>query len=164
MKKKLSFFLLIMIAVLFLHGNTKKETSNLPPSYKKWLEEEVVYIIIPIEKEVFLKLKTDRERDLFIEAFWKHRDTNPATPENEFRQEHYPRINYANLVFFQEGGLGEYKLYSPLKDGPQALMTSYWGDPMDYLEAYERLREFEPDLAQVSLSLIPGDKSKSASN
>jgi len=58
-KKKLSFFLLIIIAVFFLHGNTKKETSNLPPSYKKWLEEEVVYIIAPIEKEVFLKLKTD---------------------------------------------------------------------------------------------------------
>jgi len=215
-KKKLSFFLLIIIAVFFLHGNTKKETSNLPPSYKKWLEEEVVYIIAPIEKEVFLKLKTDRERDLFIEAFWKHRDTNPATSENEFRQEHYRRINYVNhffgrrtpkpgwrtdrgriyiilgepndiqrfegktqvypseiwfyqgktnlglppgfnLVFFQEGGLGEYKLYSPLKDGPQALMTSYWGDPMDYLEAYNRLSEFEPDLAQVSLSLIPGE-------
>ncbi|MBS3819422.1 GWxTD domain-containing protein, partial [bacterium] len=69
---------------------------NLPERYRKWLEEEVVYIITPLEKEVFLKLKTDRERDLFIEAFWKHRDPNHSTPENEFKEEHYRRLNYVN--------------------------------------------------------------------
>ncbi|MCG2814810.1 MAG: tetratricopeptide repeat protein, partial [Candidatus Aminicenantes bacterium] len=64
-----------------------------------------------------------------------------------------------SLVFFQESAVGEYRLYSPLADGPQALLTSYYGDPMDYYTAYTTLREFEADLAEVSLSLIPGEGS-----
>jgi hypothetical protein len=63
-----------------------------------------------------------------------------------------------NLIFFQDGGTGDYKLYSPLQHGPQALMTSYWGDQTDYLSAYQALREFEPELASVSMSLIPGER------
>ncbi|MCK7541291.1 MAG: GWxTD domain-containing protein [Marinilabiliales bacterium] len=54
----------------------KGQKPKLPESYKTWLDEEVVYIIAPMEREVFLKLQTDRERDLFIEAFWKQRDPN----------------------------------------------------------------------------------------
>jgi len=216
--KKISFIFLFICSLVFISIQAKINKNELPARYKKWLDEEVVYIISPMEKDVFLKLKTDRERDLFIEAFWKHRDPTPGTPENEFKIEHYRRINYVNhffgrgtpkpgwktdrgriyiilgepndiqrfegksqtypaevwfyqgktklglppgfnLVFFQQGGLGEYRLYSPLKDGPQALMTSYYGDPMDYLSAYRQLQEFEPDLAQVSLSLIPGEES-----
>jgi tetratricopeptide (TPR) repeat protein len=64
-----------------------------------------------------------------------------------------------NLVFYQEGAVGDYRLYSPLADGPQALMTTYTGDPVDYLAAYETLRELVPDLSEVSLSLIPGESS-----
>ncbi|MCP2597606.1 GWxTD domain-containing protein, partial [Candidatus Aminicenantes bacterium AC-335-G13] len=52
--------------------------------------------ILPQEREVFLKLNNDRERDLFIETFWKVRDPTPGTPENEFREEHIRRFNYAN--------------------------------------------------------------------
>jgi len=70
--------------------------ADLPERYRQWLEEEVVYIITPKEREVFLKLQTDRERDIFIEAFWKQRDPNPSSPQNEFRDEHYRRLNYAN--------------------------------------------------------------------
>jgi len=70
--------------------------SVLPERYRKWLDEEVVYLITPKEKEVFLKLQTDREREVFIEAFWKQRDPTPETPQNEFREEHYRRFNYAN--------------------------------------------------------------------
>ena len=140
-----------------------------------------------MEREVFLKLQTDRERDLFIEAFWKQRDPTPGSDENEFKTEHFRRIAYANrylrpgraaagladrprpllhhpgraaghpdgsrgsprtydaevwfyqgktdlglpagfnLVFFREGGHGEYKLYSPVGDGPQALLAGYFG-------------------------------------
>ncbi|NTU51000.1 MAG: GWxTD domain-containing protein, partial [Candidatus Aminicenantes bacterium] len=163
----------------------------------------------------FLKLRTDRERDLFIEAFWKQRDPTPGTDVNEFKTEHFRRIAYAdryygrdaprpgwrtdrgrfyiilgeprdiqrfegksqtydaeiwfyqgktdlglpaafNLVFFREGGHGEYRLYSPVGHGPQALMAGYFGGP-DYTAAYARLREIEPELAAVSLSLIPGE-------
>ncbi|MEE9500970.1 MAG: GWxTD domain-containing protein, partial [Candidatus Aminicenantaceae bacterium] len=65
-------------------------------------EEEVVYIITPTEKEVFLQLQTDREREMFFEAFWKQRDPNPNIPENEFKDEHYRRISHANKRFGRE--------------------------------------------------------------
>ncbi|NIO21866.1 MAG: hypothetical protein GTN76_14330, partial [Candidatus Aenigmarchaeota archaeon] len=65
-----------------------------------------------------------------------------------------------NLVFYQRGGMGEYVLYSPLNDGPQALMTSYFGDPADYLAAFRTLRNINPNLARVSLSLIPGESAR----
>ena len=74
----------------------KKSIKELPPKSKKWLKEEVIYIITPKEKDVFLQLETDKERKLFIEAFWKHRDPTPGTPWNEYKTEHYRRIAYAN--------------------------------------------------------------------
>ena len=217
-REKTKALLLFMGISLFVAASLMPSAEGkIPPQYQKWLDEEVVYIISPLEREVFLKLTMDRERDLFIEAFWKHRDPIPATPENEFKTEHYRRINYANhffgregpkpgwktdrgrvyiilgepndiqrfegktqtypsevwfyqgktdvglpagfnLVFYQQGGVGEYKLYSPAKDGPQALLTSYYGDPLDYLGAYTKLKEIEPDLADVSISLVPGEE------
>ena len=191
--------------------------SGLPERYRKWLEEEVAYIITAKEKEVFLKLQTDRERDVFIESFWKQRDPSPGTPGNEFREEHYRRLNYANqyfgrgtgkpgwktdqgriyiilgppnnietyenimgvypaqvwfyygdpnqglppgfnLIFFKKEGTGEYILYSPSDHGPQALVADYMYDARDARDAYERLYQLSPQLAQQSLSLIPGEK------
>jgi len=76
-----------------------KAVIGLPERYKKWLDEEAIYIITPKEREVFLKLQTDKERDIFIEAFWKQRDPTPGTPANEFREEHYKRIQYANKFY-----------------------------------------------------------------
>ena len=67
--------------------------------YRKWLEEDVYWIIIDQERDVFSKLKTDEERDAFIEQFWLRRDPDPATSENEFKIEHYRRILYANENF-----------------------------------------------------------------
>ncbi len=67
--------------------------------YSKWLNEEVVYIITPEERAAFGKLTTDEERDKFIEQFWLRRDPTPGTPENEFKEEHYRRIAYANSHF-----------------------------------------------------------------
>ncbi len=190
---------------------------KLPERYRKWLDEEVVYIIAPTERDVFQQLLTDRERDLFMEAFWKHRDPTPASPENEFKTEHYRRINYAdhflgreapmpgwrtdrgriyiilgepndinrmtskgelydcevwfyqgktdmglppgfNLLFFRQGGSGTYKLYSPTNDGPQALMAGYLGSSTDYYQAYMKLRDIDPMLADTAMSLIPGEQ------
>jgi GWxTD domain-containing protein len=67
--------------------------------YKKWLDEDAVYIISEEEKKVFKDLKTDEERESFIEQFWARRDPDPRTPENEFKEEHYLRIAYANDHF-----------------------------------------------------------------
>lgn len=208
--------LFALIACLSAGSLSPAAKTPLPERYRKWLEEEVVYIITPRERDVFGKLQTDRERDIFIEAFWKHRDSKPDTPENEFKTEHYRRIAYANhrfgrtapkpgwktdrgriyiilgdpndiqryegkqevvpsevwfyqdkaelglppgfnLVFFQEGGMGDFRLYSPVRDGPQALLTDYRGAVNDYQKAYKTLRDYEPNLAAVSLSLIPGE-------
>jgi len=64
----------------------KASVKDLPPRFRAWLEEEVVYIIGPKEKEVFFQLSNDRERDMFIEAFWRARDTDPGTPQNELKK------------------------------------------------------------------------------
>ncbi len=68
--------------------------------YKKWLEEDVVYIISPEEKAVFDSLTTSEEKDQFIEQFWHRRDPTPTTVENEFKIEHYRRIAYVNERYF----------------------------------------------------------------
>jgi GWxTD domain-containing protein len=64
--------------------------------YKNWLDQDVRYIISPEEEQAFKLLSTDEERDQFIEQFWLRRDPTPDTEENEFREEHYRRIQYAN--------------------------------------------------------------------
>src|SRR6202049_4330505 len=72
---------------------------ELGTPYKKWLNEDVVYIISPEERESFLRLQTNEEREQFIENFWLRRDPTPDTVENEFKDEHYRRIAYANEHF-----------------------------------------------------------------
>ncbi len=67
--------------------------------YKKWLEQDVIYIITDEEMAVFKSLTTDEERDQFIEQFWLRRDKTPETAENEYKIEHYRRILYANEKF-----------------------------------------------------------------
>jgi GWxTD domain-containing protein len=194
----------------------KLSVKDLPERYRRWLEEDVVYIISPREKSVFLQLATDREREMFIEAFWKARDEDPSTPENKAKDEHYRRIEYANknfgrglqaggwrsdmgriyitlgepktiekyenesdvypmivwfyqgltggtvpnafyVVFFKKDNMGDYVLYSPIRDGPQKLMPFYNGDMSNPLQAWGELRQRMPELADLSMSLIPGE-------
>ncbi|MGB8951740.1 MAG: GWxTD domain-containing protein [Candidatus Aminicenantales bacterium] len=216
-KHILFLFLIFGLALPTLGGPEKKFPRDLPDMYRKWLEEEVVYIITPKEKDVFLQLDTNRERDIFIEAFWKIRDPNPNTLENEFKVEHYRRINYSNqwfgrestkagwrtdrgriyiilgppkdiesyegqkqlypvqiwtypgdpaldlppqfnVVFYQRDGAGDYVLYSPIRDGPSSLVPGFMGSSYDAVAVYNQLREIEPNVARVSLSLIPGSR------
>jgi GWxTD domain-containing protein len=216
MKQK-SIVLFIFFFPVLLFAQSKKSPKDLAETYKKWIQEEVVYIITAKEKEVFLQFESDRERDVFIKAFWKHRDPTPGTPANEYKQEHYRRFNYANhyfgrtapkpgwktdrgriyiilgepadiekheshgkvypsevwfyqgdpsvglppqfqLIFFQKKGSGEYILYSPVRDGPESLIAGYLGDAMDRKIAYQQLLEYDPTLAPVTLSLIPGER------
>lgn len=211
-----AFFLLVIILFSSLFS-AMVSSPGLPEKYRRWLEEEVVYIITPKEREVFLKLQTDRERDIFIEAFWKQRDPTPGTPENEFKEEHYRRLNYANqnfgrgsgkpgwmtdrgrvyiilgppnniesyenimgvyptqiwfyygdpryglpagfnVIFFKKEGTGDYILYSPSDHGPQALIADYLYNAKDARDAYQRLYQLSPNLAEQTLTLIPGQK------
>ena len=224
MKGKIFFYsilaLLLFSAVDILAS--KREAKELPEIYRRWLEEEVVYIITPKEKVVFLQLDNDRVRNLFIEAFWRQRDPNPNTVENEFKKEHYRRIGFANqrfgkespgpgwrsdmgriyitlgepsyvekhenlsevypviiwfydgmieyglpnafsVVFFKKTGIGEFELYSPVKYGPHRLLIHYMGDPLNHLAAYNELLQIDPNIASVSLSLIPGEEAHTLS-
>jgi GWxTD domain-containing protein len=77
----------------------KKTLKELDTPYKKWLDEDVVYIITPDERKMFLQLGTNEEREAFIEQFWLRRSTNPDLPDNDFKEEHYRRIAYANEHF-----------------------------------------------------------------
>ena len=72
---------------------------ELKGEYKTWLDQEVPYIISDEERKAFKALSNDEERDAFIEQFWLRRNPNPDSPENEFREEHYRRIAYANDRF-----------------------------------------------------------------
>ena len=80
----------------------KKEAKlrkELETPWKKWLNEDVVYIITDEERKAFKDLQTDEERQSFVEQFWLQRDPTPDTEENEFKEEHYRRIAYANDHF-----------------------------------------------------------------
>ena len=72
---------------------------ELKGAYKTWLNQDVVWIITDDEARTFKSLSNDEERDAFIEQFWLRRNPNPDSPENEFREEHYRRIAYANEHF-----------------------------------------------------------------
>lgn len=188
----------------------------LTDKWKQWLDENVAYIITPKEKEVFLSLASDREREAFERAFWLQRDPTPGSPANEFRDEHDKRRKYANeslgrgsflpgwqtdrgkiyiilgkpvdvqryyesahnlvpcelwhyqgdtslglppffyIIFYQDQISAEYKLYSPSFDGPQRLLQhTLLTNPTRY-QAYQQIKEASAELAEASLSLIPG--------
>ena len=81
-----------------LAAQTEEERlARLTPEHRAWVEEEVVYIMTDAEREFFLTLETLDERQRFIEAFWRKRDPDPASPANEAEEEHYRRLAFANL-------------------------------------------------------------------
>ena len=205
-------------ALAALVGGSAAAQDGMAPRHRAWLEEEVVYIIAETERQAFLRLEGEDLRDAFIEAFWERRDPNPTTAENEYREEHYERIAYANefygrdtgragwrtdrgrfhivlgpprtkedfsysnflypaelwfyndpalrehgvppffyLLFFRRFGAGEMRLYSPVEDGPWALLIQpepfVQGDFRRQIElAFDQLHEISPELASAALS------------
>jgi GWxTD domain-containing protein len=104
--------------------------------YGKWLNQDVVYIIADAERAAFQRLTTDEERQKFIDQFWLRRDPTPGTAQNEFKEEHYRRIEYANQRFRTASGQPGwqtdrghmYIVYGPpdeLEDHPQGARTPY---------------------------------------
>src|SRR5438552_730488 len=77
----------------------RRTLKELDSAYRQWLTEDVTYIISPDERNAFLQLDTNEEREQFIEQFWLRRSSNPDLPENDFKEEHYRRIAYANEHF-----------------------------------------------------------------
>ena len=74
--------------------NFKEEVKRV---YQDWVKKDVAYIITSEEKKAFTALKSDEERENFIEAFWRRRDPNPDTEENEYREEYYEQIGRAHV-------------------------------------------------------------------
>lgn len=217
MKKALSLFIVLAVAGS-LAAQTKVSVKDLPEQYQDWLNL-VQYIILPVERDVFLKLTNNRDRDIFIETFWKQRDPTPGTPANEYKDEILRRFRHVNkffgrstvrqgwqtdmgriymilgepmsierfeassfivpcqawtyygdpqkglpslfnLLFYQRSGIGEYRLYDPFADGPARLLMNQQDiDPFDYQDLYEKIRDIAPTLADLSLTLIPGEYS-----
>lgn len=165
-----------------LDGYPRVDATQLAESYREWLEREVRWILTDQEREVFLRLGSDAQRDSFIEEFWRQRDPSPGTRRNEYRVEHYRRLEHATerlgrgearpgwltdrgriyillgepadvvafpntqlavpvemwryaadpvlglppffyVLFYKRNGFGDYRLYSPLSDGPQELLN-----------------------------------------
>src|SRR5712692_8530963 len=127
--------------------NVKPE---LKKAYKDWLEKDVAYVITDEERKAFKKLQTDEERERFIEEFWRRRDPDPDTDENEFKERYYERIAYANEHY--ASGIPGWKT-----DRGRIYIT--WGKP-DEVEthpsggAYER----EPQEGGGSTSTYPFER------
>lgn len=190
--------------------------------HKKWLEEEVVYIITAEEKKAFRKLESEELRDKFIDIFWQKRDPTPGTLQNEFKDEHYKRIEYTNkyfgprgrdngwrtergriyimlgepkerkeysnnsivypseiwfysadgripgvsffyMIFFKRSGAGDFEIYHPHIDGPEAL-TSYSGLGKGKQHALQYLSILDAELGRAAISLNPLDPGGSLSS
>lgn len=93
---------LALLAGLLSAAAARAGGPPLSKQHKKWLEEEVVYIISNDEKKTFQSLTSEDEREKFIQRFWDIRDPTPGTPQNEYKDEHYRRLQYANAYFSSE--------------------------------------------------------------
>ena len=89
----------LAVAVVLFASGFGMARSSVPERYKKWLQQDVAYIITNEEKSAFLGLASDADRDNFIEHFWSIRNPTPGSPDNVYRAEHYRRIAYANQYF-----------------------------------------------------------------
>lgn len=98
MRRNLCFFfcMIFLVPGIRIDNSFSKDDQERPQYYKKWLEEDVIYIITDEEKSVFQNLKTEEERENFIEEFWARRNPDQRAAYNEFKEEHYRRIAYAN--------------------------------------------------------------------
>jgi GWxTD domain-containing protein len=92
--------LLVVVLLLFPGlAIAKDATKDLPPRFREWLTKDVAYIITNQERDAFLQLSSEQERDQFIERFWELRNPTPGSPDNPYKMEHYRRIAYANTYF-----------------------------------------------------------------
>jgi len=153
-KQLIGAVILLVLAAGAAPGQSKPGGGgSLPAAYETWLNEQAVYIVSAEERELFLKLATDKGRDSFIEAFWKQRDPTPATRENEFKTEHYRRLAYANAHYAEAGTPGwktesgrNYILFG------DSLKPAGWRMKMSVIEGV-RSGAAEPPTAVTSSSL-----------
>jgi GWxTD domain-containing protein len=103
----LACILAVLMTTLAFAGVSKKDLNALPETYRNWLTKQVPYIITSEEKEAFVHLASDTDRDKFIQQFWEIRNPSPGSPTNTYKEEYYRRIAYANQWFGHYGGGGD---------------------------------------------------------
>lgn len=213
----------------------KHDLDEIPEKYRKWVVEEVGWIITDDEYDIFIRLGGEAQYERFVEEFWKQRDVTPGTPRNEYKELHYERLAYATkyygrgtatpgwrtdrgrmhiligepqmktripgemlvyplevwfyaadpdlgipsffyLMFFQRNGGGDYRLYSPLSDGPEKLFNGAGVREIEVRNQSDRpldtfaptgygdlsalisiLREIDVDLAHAAISYYPDE-------
>jgi GWxTD domain-containing protein len=97
---RIAFVILAFLCSLHLSAATKKP--QLPAQYKKWIDQDVLYIVTDEERKAFLSLTTDDEREKFIENFWDIRNPKHGSDSNPYKEEHYRRLEYATTHFGRE--------------------------------------------------------------
>jgi GWxTD domain-containing protein len=99
-----------LVTILFVIVGQSFATGirDLPSKYREWLQKDVAYIITDEEKDAFLNMAADADRDQFITRFWEVRNPTPGAPSNPYREEHYRRLEYANQYFGHEAHGGMY--------------------------------------------------------
>ncbi len=126
MTRSLAFSLgLLVLGAVPFYSHAQSQKNEDIDYFKKWLKEDVVYIITNEEKAVFDRLTTEEEKEQFIEQFWGRRDETPGTSINEFKEEHYRRIKYSNEYYaagFPGWQTDRGKIY--IKFGPPDQITS----------------------------------------
>lgn len=186
--------------------------AKLSPRHEEWLNGPPSLLLTRDERQAFISLATDEQRDRFIERFWEIRNPQPGGPSNDFKEEFYSRVAFANafygrdagsegwrtdrgrtyilfgkpqtsmnflahqelyptemwfysnpglselppffyVLFFERDGVSGYRLYNPITDGPDKLMRA----GPSKAQAFNYLRVINAELAQATLTLIPGD-------
>jgi GWxTD domain-containing protein len=100
MGQRRAFVIAFAVTILCISA-LPQDTSRVPigPEYRRWLAEDVRWIIQGEERESFLRLTSDRDRDQFVTNFWERRNPSPGSQENTFKNEHYRRLVFSNEHF-----------------------------------------------------------------
>jgi GWxTD domain-containing protein len=126
----------------------------LPLQYQRWLDDEVQWIVTPEERAAFVRLTDDGKRDKFIEVFWERRNPTPGSAQNEFREEHYRRIAFANAHYAAANPGSKtdrgrmYIMYGPpdeIDSHPAGVSTlgDHYAKPTEFW-GYRSIREIAP--------------------
>ncbi len=212
MRTAIRITLTTILALAAGWAHVANAASKLSPRYEEWFNGPVSLLVTKTERQAFEALSNDEDRDRYIERFWELRNTRPGSGTNEFKDEFYARLEFANafygrdagsegwrtdrgrayilfgkpvtslnflanqelyptemwfyknpglaelppffyVLFYEKDGVSGYRLYNPVTDGPDKLMRS----TTTKAQAYNYLRRLNAELAQATLTLIPGD-------
>src|SRR6476620_5994592 len=96
--RRLLLFALLSLTLASPSPAADRRLAQLGPQYRQWLED-VALLLRKEEKEAFLDLKENYQRDGFIQKFWASRDPSPETPQNELKETWYARLEEVRKAY-----------------------------------------------------------------